>query len=402
MARSQKKITNYNKGGSKSTALIGSYTDRDTCPAVDVSIALNGVFPNSLNVREMEYMSQGNNKIREDVADMRMQEKKSESSPEIEDINDLVTSFRGTGGTLSDAELESRLNAISKEILLFRILIPIILVAASVGFILIIKSESFLKAFIIIILGLIICGVLFLRMHLQQIEIKRLVGNNVVSGVLAEVFELSEYAPLRFIGNDQIKAASLINSNWHVNSGSNFIQGKCKDINFTLSDIHLEELESDVDGNQRSSTVFKGQWLILDLNKSVEKSLYLRARKKNEKGLKSDLETANIDFNNKFQILADDPETAISILTPHFMEYFVSAENQPNTRIRMRFMGNKAYIAVENKRDLFNTDAIKILGGTRVAKLREQIGREIQYIIDMIAALSQNTYLFPPVFGQKK
>ena len=154
------------------------------------------------------------------------------SPPGMTSIEDLLTHFLGPVEMLSDAELEGRLKLLSKKTLPLKILVPALLVAAFAGFFFGVISWGFLKGLLIAVSLLIVCGILFVRMYLLRIEVKRLVGHNAVSGVLAGMFELTEYSPVRFIDWGQIKAAALIDRNWNICSGSDFIRGKYRNVSF--------------------------------------------------------------------------------------------------------------------------------------------------------------------------
>ena len=306
----------------------------------------------------------------------------------------IVSHFLGSVETLSDRNLEDRLVILSKRILPLKILFPIFMVAAFAGFLFGVIEWGFLRGFLIAIALLTVCAVLFVRMYLLQIEVKRLVGHNVIREALTEVFELTNYSPVGFIDRRQIEAADLIDYKWNDCSGNDFIHGKYKGVSFMLSDIRLVNQENDADGSQRRSKVFKGQWLIVDMNRHLDAALRLRERKSMGKGKKSDAETGNEEFNKKFRISTTDPQAALQILTPHFTEYIVSMDKQAKSRVFVGFMGDKVHIAFNNRRDLFEVKTRKILGGMSVMQIREQIIQEVRYIADMIDELSQNKYLF--------
>ena len=325
---------------------------------------------------------------------MQASKKPSPDIPDLTNLEDFFAYFLGPVETLSDVELESRLRVLSKKILPLKILMPLLFLAAFAGYFFAVISIGFGNGLIIALLLLAICGVVYVRMFLLKIEIKRLVGHNAVRNVLADVFELAEYSPVGFISQDEIEGTALIDYNWNSCLGSDFIRGNYRGVSFRLSDIRLVQQDSDPDGSQSIRTVFKGQWLIIELNRSLEGTLRLRERKVEGKGMKSDLETENVVFNRKYQILTTDPHTAFYILTPHFMEYIVNMDIQANARTFMSFTGDRVHIAFDNGRDLFETNEKEILRGMNVSQLREQMGREVSYMTALIDELLKNNYLF--------
>jgi len=312
----------------------------------------------------------------------------------INSMEDLLTYFLGPVETLSDAELEIRVRVLSKKLLPLKILVPIFLVVAFAGFFFGVIGLGFLQGFLLAVLFLLVSGALFVRMYSLRMEVKRLLGHNAVRAALDKAFELSEYSPVRFIEWEQIRAAELIDRNWNSCSGSDFVQGKYRNVSFTLSDIRLMRHRHDADGSQSKKTVFKGQWLIVDINRNLTDSLCIRERKARKRGVKSDLETENAIFNGRFQVVATDPHAASDIVTPHFMDYIVNRDAKAKTRVLMKFMGHRVHIALDSKRDLFEASEKKILSGMTVAQFREQIGQEVRYITEMIDELLLNEYLF--------
>ncbi|NLA87235.1 MAG: DUF3137 domain-containing protein [Clostridiales bacterium] len=94
----------------------------------------------------------------------------------------------------------------------------------------------------------------------------------------------------------------------------------------------------------------------------------------------TDVETENINFSKKFQILTGDPHTAFYILTPHFMEYILSLDQRANGQTYMSFVGERVYIAVNTGRDSFKASR----GAMNASALQERIKSEVRYITDII------------------
>jgi len=110
--------------------------------------------------------------------------------------------------------------------------------------------------------------------------------------------------------------------------------------------------------------------------------------------MKSDLETENAAFNEKYQILTPVPQTVFNILTPHFMEYIVNTDKQAGAQTCFNFTGNEVHIALFNRRDLFEVYAKEILRGKSIAEIRMRIREDVKNITDVIDELLINDYLF--------
>ena len=314
--------------------------------------------------------------------------------PDIRGINGLLAHFLGPVETLSGAELENRLKRLSGKILPLGILTCIFFIAAFAGFFFGVIALGFLKGFFIALSLLIVFGILYVRVYLLRKEAKMLVGHNIVGGILTDVFEAVEYAPTGFIDEAQIRNAALIDRGWNSCTGSDHIKAVYKGVRFTLSDIRLVWRKHDADGSQSRRTVFKGQWLIFELNRSLEAPLYIRERRSRFGGRKSNIETANAVFDGVFQVLADDQQAARRILTPRLTECLVDLSARRGTRICMCFKDNEVDIALCSGRDLFEPNVRKLIGGMQVEEMREQMRQEALGIAAVMDELLRIECLF--------
>lgn len=247
----------------------------------------------------------------------------------------------------------------------------------------------------------IVSGFFGLNAMFYKNRLKCLVSSNIVRGVLSDTFELTHYAPGCHIGQSTIKESMLIQRNWNNLSGSDMVEGFYKGVRFRFSDIHLEQVTRSKNGKKRV-TVFKGQWLIIGLAKTLPWSLQLRSRLSVGKRAKSNIETENMEFNSRFQIQCGDPHTAFYILTPHFMEYILNAKSKASTRpgyradaqTHMNFCGKEVHVALHNGRDLFEPCGRKLFATDNITALRMQMEWDVNYIKSIIEELLLNENLF--------
>jgi hypothetical protein len=183
----------------------------------------------------------------------------------------------------------------------------------------------------------------------QNNKIKSFVKNNIARTVLSETIRLDSYSPGASIGPGLIKASKLVKYDVSGTASSDLITGNYRGVNICFSDVHLQENRK-IEGETVCETVFRGQWLILELNKNIQGELRLRERRIGDKPskTKSDIETENTEFNQKYQILTDNPHTAFLILTPHFMEYIIKmdARAKANTSMCFDSAGGKSKVQV--------------------------------------------------------
>jgi predicted membrane protein len=284
---------------------------------------------------------------------------------------------------LSDAELIAKINELSPKIKMYDVLIKVFGVLGFIGF--------FPLNILFPLLGFvpfIPCIIFAIRWAVNKNQLKCIVGNSVIRGVLTDIFALTNYSPGCHISTEAIQDTRLIPS-WNRIRGSDLIEGAYKGIRFSFSDLCLKH-ESNSGKSRSSTTRFEGQWLIIELAKELPHRLSIKEDSK----VKSDVETENIEFNKKFQIETEDPHTAFFVLTPHFMEYILNARRRAGAKMHMCFDGTRAHIALHSGRDLFEPCSKQIYDMKNIEMLRNQIQWDAKYITGIIDELLLNENLF--------
>lgn len=297
---------------------------------------------------------------------------------------------------LSDVELASQLSMLNQKSGTMKILALACVIG---GFVLWLVHPLFGVAMFI---PAAVCAILSSKAGSKA---KSLLANNIIRDILSEVFDECIYGADYRLPDEMLREAALI-SNWDIATGSDLISAKYKGHAINFSDIELSEeveRESD-DGNTSSSykTKFKGQWMILELGHKVPAKLRLReniersgkfSRKLFGERIenKDDVKTENEAFNKRFQILTDDEHSAFYILTPHFMEFIMNADNAANTRTYLSFIENRVHIACYTGKDSFE---LQKNDGANLDVMRERIKSELRYITSIVDELLKNEYLF--------
>ncbi|MCL2018219.1 MAG: DUF3137 domain-containing protein [Oscillospiraceae bacterium] len=274
---------------------------------------------------------------------------------------------------LSDEELSAKIAEIEPKLKKGGLILTFSVIALFISFIF---AGLFMLPFLVLS---IIFGI---STAINRQKLKELISNNVVRGVLTETFGDLHYAPTHYIPKNRILYTKLI-PKWNKIKGSDLVEGAYKGVKFSFSDLHLQH-ETRSGKNRSCVTVFKGQWLILELSRSIPWGLSLRERGSDNKRAKSDLQTENIEFNNKFEIKASDGHTAFYVLTPHFMEYIMKADLKANARTYINIGGKQIHIALHNGRDLFEPTGRKLFDMSNIAALRMQMRWDVNYITGII------------------
>lgn len=205
-----------------------------------------------------------------------------------------------------------------------------------------------------------------------QKKLKQFVGEYVGKDIIAEQIEIQEYKPNGCFDKDFLNSSGVL-PGFSKSYGSDYIKGVYKEKQITYCDIKLEAEERDSDGDYKTVTVFKGFVIMLALGKSLgDKRVRILEITKGGKvvnsivnayanfwrmlGVNLEEKTVRMEseaFNNRFEVKATDEELAFYILTPHFMESIMRADELAQGRTNICFNGDKAIIAIHNNYDAF-------------------------------------------------
>ena len=292
---------------------------------------------------------------------------------------------------MSNEQLEAALISQRSSITLFNILTYGFAVAAMALF-----------AFGLIPLAIPVLVLTFVfgyQMSKRTQTVKKLLSENIVSGVLNEVFENVEYNAFGRIPSAQVKDAGMVFPfEYDSVRGSDYIKGAYKGLNVELSDVELyhvvshydEEMQQWKDDEQK---VFMGQWLICDFGKQLSGEVHLSANAKAlRRQRKNDsVEMENTAFNDRFLVTAQDAQEAYYLLTPHMMEYILSAAGKAGGEVYMAFLrGGRLHIAVKTDRDFFEFGRSE----ANVERLRQKFLGELHWFTDIIDALRLESSLY--------
>lgn len=201
-----------------------------------------------------------------------------------------------------------------------------------------------------------------------EAKIKELEGQYIVRGVLAEKIDIAEYSPSRYINEKFVKNCPIL-PDYNMIHGSDYVSGSYRGRKFTYCDLLLEwkTRERDRDGHRRTrtTTLFQGQVMKLELGKDIGGYVQLRERKNPRKRIgfladilgtcnpQNSIETENAAFNNLFEIKTSDDQLAFYILTPQFMERVMKLDEMAEGYTNIDFRGTSVVVTLNNGKDLF-------------------------------------------------
>ena len=199
----------------------------------------------------------------------------------------------------------------------------------------------------------------------KDTAMKRQIGDQLVKEALEEVFEDVTYDPFGQTGTISVEGSGgKIPLDYNCAEGNDYVKAVYKGLNIAFCNIVLSQEdnwyneEMQVWENKKRE-VFRGQWLVCDLGRelSAQVSLFPRtgfARLIGEETIK----TGNEIFDKRFTVWSDDRDRVFHILTPHAIEYILSAAQISGGKLYMSFLKEgKVHIAVESDRDFFEAEA---------------------------------------------
>lgn len=292
---------------------------------------------------------------------------------------------------LSDEELSKKIGTASMMTMIY-----LFLGLASMVCILVFADYSGDTAPPLMIVSIVAVFVFIFLCIQSSLKSKKLISVNVIQDILAEVIDELVYKPDESITRERVHDAGLIYG-WNRFQGTDYSCGKYRGHDIELSDLHLSYEGSGSGDNDRnrdaSRTVFQGQWLTCKLGKTIPATVRVR-EKLVDTDAGSEVQTENAAFNAKYQILADDPHYAFYILTPHFMEHIMAADEKADARTFFCFSGDCVHIAIHNNHGLFQLILNDKKEKRNISLLRARFRSELKYVTDILDELLKNEYLF--------
>lgn len=257
-----------------------------------------------------------------------------------------------------------------------------------------------LSGFLFLIMIVLIFGILLTHfISAKNVKsFKDLYKQNIVIRTFNSIFTDVQFDLDKGISYNTIANTKMMHMGDRFYS-NDYVKAKYKNINFEMSDVHIEEEYTDSDGNTSYVTIFKGQWYIFDFNKSFKANLqvceksFMNAKRgglfSKEKFQKVELE--DIEFNKIFKVYAVNELDAFYVLTPHTMEKIKEVNKKIKGHILLCFIDNKLHIGLHNNRDLFEASIYKKIN---LDEAIEKTKQEMSIITNFVDILNLDNDLF--------
>ena len=176
---------------------------------------------------------------------------------------------------------------------------------------------------------------------------------------------------------------------YEVSKGSDSVKAVYKGMSIAFSDVELckteEHQKADNEWETREVTLYKGQWLVCDVQNKLTGDVHVSARKK-EKDFKGEklIRTESEVFNKRFAVKADQEQEAFYILTPHRMENLLKVADRCSGSLYLSFLRNGTiHIFVDSNENFFELGK----GKADASDLRNKFRSQIRWYTSMIEAL---------------
>ena len=187
------------------------------------------------------------------------------------------------------------------------------------------------------------------------------------------------YEPDKHVSEEVVRLTGFY-PKWTTIKGSDLVETVYRGIPLTFCDLELSHSTG-----RSHTTDFYGTFIILDCDREIQHAVVIREGESSPRKI----ETESMEFNDRFCITADDLTEAMYVLTPHFMEKLIQADEYAKAKTCMKFVGKQVFIALHNYKNLFEFGNAENM--YEYACLCEKDAAYIQNYIDI---LIENTALF--------
>ncbi|MGN1372291.1 MAG: DUF3137 domain-containing protein [Candidatus Coprovivens sp.] len=170
-----------------------------------------------------------------------------------------------------------------------------------------------IKVPIIIFISIVISIIIY---NLSANGYTRIYKNQVISSILKNYNKDLTYQPDNGIGKDIYDLGNF--ESYDLYHTEDLITGQICGLQFTLADVHTQDVSTDSDGNTTYTTVFLGPVGVVELNKLKDLDIFITSNRAKIFRSNEYMELDNQLFEDKFDVFTNNDVLAMRILTPSF------------------------------------------------------------------------------------
>lgn len=282
-----------------------------------------------------------------------------------------------------------KLNAMRKKVFLITA-IAIGLIA--IGFVLFVGMPAIGGPlfFIGIIISLISAGTIGSKFKLLYKEM-------ICREVVEKLFDVEEYIPKKGFDATFVKETHFI-PNGNRYSSDDYIRGSYKGCEFERSDVHMQNVSSN--GKTTTTvTYFQGSWTIFTLPKKIATYMLIREKEFLSGGRPGGIFSSipytekvkfeDIDFNNRFEVYAEDQHDAFYLITPVFMEKIKELEYMEDGRLIIGIKDEKVHVLFDNRCNAMEPSVWREVSEEDFKTVENEM-RKIIRIMDILGLIPEN------------
>ena len=214
-------------------------------------------------------------------------------------------------------------------------------------------------------------------------QMKELIGQCAVRGVLEEQMQVLEYMPTGHTNEDSLKNCKLL-PEYNEVTGSDYIHAIYRGAEITYCDLCLrwrsDNMDPDRPGSSSAVTRFQGPFVTIVLPHNIDGVVHVIERKGGKKPAEA-IRLGNTDFDRRFTTLATDEQLAGSILPPDAILRILQLPKDTY----LEFAGNQLVAAIYNDADLFEMKDINVNDG--LDEYREKCRKELAELLQILDKL---------------
>lgn len=214
----------------------------------------------------------------------------------------------------------------------------------------------------------------------------------ICKGVLEQMFEIKAYDPNYGFSKEFVRSTYLISTGNRYKS-DDYIAGSYNGIDFERSDVCMQDHRK-TGKSSTTVTLFKGSWTVFTFPKNVSSYMMIREKEflSNGRpgGIFSDAPSTSkvtfedIDFNDRFEVYAQDEHDAFYVCTPQFIERIKKLEANHEGRLTIGIMNQKVHVLFYNDQNAMEPSIFHEITENDFNSVR----KEMNQIIEIMDALN--------------
>lgn len=221
----------------------------------------------------------------------------------------------------------------------------------------------------------ILIGVLaFIAISMVSKNYRSNFKKKIVKKITAFVDENLVYSPEGYVPRDEFTNSAIFQKYCNLYNGEDHFKGKLGKTAIEFSEVTGKHVTSSGTGSKRKehqSLIFKGIFFVADFNKNfnghtvvlpdtAERMLGKLGQSLQSMSSRGELvKLEDPEFEKEFCVYSSDQVEARYILSPSLMKRIVDFKRKWNTRVYLSFRYSKVYIAINMKKNLFETRLFK-------------------------------------------